>query len=117
MARPKLRIVPLLNTVDLAGGPINLSSGFSIRDITGLLTPKTFGMFKRTLSDEASPDLTGPFPARRKRMHQQTYERLRKEHDCVIGTLWSASERVVVNLPGPELSIRDRPRCASMPFW
>jgi hypothetical protein len=53
MARPKLRIVPLLNTADLTGGPINLSSGFSIRDITGLLTPETFGIFKRTLSEEA----------------------------------------------------------------
>ena len=41
-------------------------------------------------------------------MHKQTYERLRKEHDCIIGTLWSASERVVVNLPGPKLSVRDR---------
>ena len=44
----------------------------------------------------------------RRGVHKQTYERLRKEHDCVIGTLWSASERVVVNLPGPKLSVRDR---------
>jgi hypothetical protein len=57
MARPKLRIVPLLNTADLAGGPISLSSAFSIRNITGLLTPETFGIFKRTLSEEALENL------------------------------------------------------------
>jgi len=57
MARPKLRIVPLLNTTDLVGGPINLSSGFSVRDITGLLTPETFGIFQRTLSEEALENL------------------------------------------------------------
>lgn len=51
-ARSKLRIVPLLNTADLSGGPINLSAGFSIRDITGLLTPETFGVFERTLSEQ-----------------------------------------------------------------
>jgi len=50
--KPKLRIVPLLNTADLSGGPIGLSAGFSIRDVTGLLTPETFGVFKRTLSEE-----------------------------------------------------------------
>jgi hypothetical protein len=52
MTRPKLRMVPLLNTADLSGGPINLSNGFSIRDITGLLTPETFGIFQRKLSEE-----------------------------------------------------------------
>jgi len=41
-------------------------------------------------------------------MHQQTYERLRKEHDCVIENLWLASKRVVINLPGPNFSVRDR---------
>jgi hypothetical protein len=50
--KPKLRIVPLLNPADLSGGPISLSAGFSIRDVTGLLTPETFGQFKRTLSEE-----------------------------------------------------------------
>lgn len=57
MARPKLRIVPLLNTADLAGEPIDLSSGFSIRDVKGLLTSDTFGIFRRTLSDEALANL------------------------------------------------------------
>lgn len=52
VARPKLRIVPLLNTADLSGGPVSLSSGFSIRDVTGLLTSETFGIFRRTLSEE-----------------------------------------------------------------
>jgi hypothetical protein len=52
MPRPKLRIVPLHNTLNLAKGHIDLTSGFSIDNIQGLLTAETFEPFLSKLSRE-----------------------------------------------------------------
>jgi hypothetical protein len=53
MSRKKLRIVPLSNTSDLGQDRIDLSTGFSIRDIS--LTEETFRLWDAKLSRE---DLT-----------------------------------------------------------
>jgi hypothetical protein len=52
MPRPKLRVVPLLNTFDLSKGRITLPSGFFIDDISGLITEETLQPFLRKLSQE-----------------------------------------------------------------
>lgn len=57
MPRRKLRIVPLSNTSDLSKGPIDLTTGFWIRDISGLLTTDTFHPFSARLSEEDQRDL------------------------------------------------------------
>jgi hypothetical protein len=52
MPRPKLRIVPLLNTLNLTKGRIALPSRFFLDSIAGLLTEETFQPFLRKLSLE-----------------------------------------------------------------
>jgi len=52
MARRKLRIVPLFNTEDPKRGRIDLTGGFAIQDIKGLLSAQSFQMWRRKTSEE-----------------------------------------------------------------
>ncbi|HEV3276308.1 MAG TPA: hypothetical protein VG860_05790, partial [Terriglobia bacterium] len=52
MPQRKLRIVPLFNTEDLGQGRIDLTGGFSIEDIKGLVSAPSFQTWRRRISDE-----------------------------------------------------------------
>lgn len=57
MVQRKLRIVPLLNTLDPERGKIVLGGGFAIENIKGLLAPQSFQLWRRSISDEELDEL------------------------------------------------------------